>query len=218
MKRIIWDWNGTLLDDVDLSFQCINRLLVNNDLKPLSSLEAYRNVFDFPIQSYYEKVGFDFSKKSYATLAQSYMADYQEKSYSCHLTDMAVSTLALARELGYSQTILSASKKEYLDAQVQQYSIEEYVDGVLGIQDIYANSKQKLAQSFVEGCNQKDEIWFVGDSIHDYEVAHSVGAHCILVTSGHQSRDRLLKCGVPVFDNTKECLEYIHERNYNHKK
>lgn len=218
MKRIVWDWNGTLLDDVDLSFQCINRLLKENDLKPLCSLEAYRNVFDFPIQSYYEKVGFDFSKKSYATLAKSYMEDYQQKSYDCDLTDMAQSTLALASQLGYAQTILSASKKEYLDAQVQRYQISEYVDDVLGIQDIYANSKQKLAQSFVNSCDDEDEIWFIGDSIHDYEVAQSVGAHCILVTSGHQSKARLQACGVPVLKNTKECLEYIHERNYDYKK
>ena len=173
MKRIVWDWNGTLLDDVDLSFQCINRLLKANDLEPLCSLDAYRNVFDFPIQSYYEKVGFDFSKKSYATLAQSYMEDYQQKSYDCDLTDMAKSTLALASELGYAQTILSASKKEYLDAQVQRYHISEYVDGILGIQDIYANSKQMLAQAFVNGCDADDEIWFIGDSIHDFEVAQT---------------------------------------------
>ena len=217
MKRIIWDWNGTLLDDVDLSFACINRLLKENGLKPLQDLHAYRNVFDFPIQSYYRKVGFDFSIKSYDELAHRYMEDYQEKSYNCLLCKQVQSTLQKANELGYVQTILSASKKEYLDAQISNYHISDYIEDVLGIENIYAHSKTDLAKAYVDQCDPSDEVWFVGDSIHDYEVAQSVHAHCLLVTSGHQSRSRLQACGVPVFNNTKECLEYIHERNHNYE-
>lgn len=218
MKRIIWDWNGTLLDDVDLSYSCINRLLEKNKLKPLESLESYRNVFGFPIESYYRKVGFDFSKTSFDQLAHQYMEDYQGKSYSCNLTVSAKETLKKAYDLGYDQTILSASRLDYLEKQVSKFDIQEYIKRVLGIQDIYAHSKISLAKQFVSKCNQEDEIWFIGDSIHDYEVAESVNAHCILVTSGHQSKQRLESCGVPVFENIKECLEYINERNNCNKK
>ena len=215
MKRIVWDWNGTLLDDVDLCFSCINRLLVSNKMEPLKNLDEYRNVFGFPIESYYKKLGFDFSKTSYSSLAKQYMDDYQHKSYGCSLTSSAKKTLKKARELGYEQTILSASRKDYLDSQVAKYSIQPYVSKVLGIEDIYAHSKLDLAHSFMKTCSQEDEVWFIGDSIHDFEVAQSVGAHCLLVTSGHQSRNRLETCGVPVLNNTVECLEYINERNRN---
>ena len=56
MKRIVWDWNGTLLNDVNLCFECINRLLVSKNLDPLIDLAAYRDIFEFPIQNYYQKV------------------------------------------------------------------------------------------------------------------------------------------------------------------
>ena len=54
MKRIVWDWNGTLLNDVNLCFECINRLLVSKNLDPLIDLAAYRDIFEFPIQNYYK--------------------------------------------------------------------------------------------------------------------------------------------------------------------
>ena len=54
MKRIVWDWNGTLLNDVNLCFECINRLLVSKNLDPLINLSAYRDIFEFPIQNYYK--------------------------------------------------------------------------------------------------------------------------------------------------------------------
>ncbi len=62
LVKIVWDWNGTLLNDVDLCFSCINRLLVSHDLKPLDTLSQYREVFTFPIEDYYKRVGFDFDK------------------------------------------------------------------------------------------------------------------------------------------------------------
>ena len=213
MKRIIWDWNGTLLDDVHLCFDCINRLLISQQMPPLKTLDEYRSVFGFPIKNYYQKLGFDFEKTSYASLAKCYMDDYQNKSYACSLTQSAKSTLKHAKELGYEQTILSASQKEYLDAQIAQYHIDGYINEVLGISNIYAHSKLDLAKEFVSSCSTEDEIWFIGDSIHDFEVAQSVKAHCILVTSGHQSKKRLESCGVPVLETTEECLEYIHARD-----
>ena len=57
--NIIWDWNGTLLNDTELSIKCINTLLKRRSL-PLLSAEQYREVFGFPIREYYQRIGLDF--------------------------------------------------------------------------------------------------------------------------------------------------------------
>ena len=44
MKKIVWDWNGTLFDDIDLCLECINTLLVHHGLSCLPDKEAYRKV------------------------------------------------------------------------------------------------------------------------------------------------------------------------------
>lgn len=217
MKYIVWDWNGTLFNDVDLCVNCINRLLVSEDLKPLESLNHYRSVFGFPIQEYYKRAGFDFTKTPYDILAHRYMQDYQDKSYECKLFDDVVDTFKKASELGIKQVILSASKKDYLMDQINLFNILESIDSIWGIEDIYAHSKQELAQRFFETCGKDDEIWFVGDSTHDFEVASSIGANCILVTTGHQSRERLETVNVPVVDSLMEALKVIYETNRHSK-
>ena len=62
--HVIWDWNGTLLDDNWLCVEVMNTLLSSRNL-PLLTLERYRDIFDFPVKNYYEKLGFNFKKESF---------------------------------------------------------------------------------------------------------------------------------------------------------
>ena len=174
LVKIVWDWNGTLLNDVDLCFSCINRLLVSHDLKPLDTLSQYREVFTFPIEDYYKRVGFDFDKIPFSMLAHEYMEDYQEKSYACDLHSDVLDVVNKAKNLGFSQTVLSASKMDYLLKQMETLHVDDLFDSIYGINDIYAKSKVELAHAFKQTCSLDDEIYFVGDSVHDYEVAKSL--------------------------------------------
>lgn len=209
MLHIVWDWNGTLFDDVQLCFDCINRLLQRHGLKPLASLAQYRDVFDFPVSAYYQRVGFDFDRVPFAVLAEEYMADYQGKSAGCPLYPDALETVRHGRELGFGQIVLSASKKDYLTAQMQRCGVSETFDSVWGVEDFYAASKEALAHRLRESLPPEDTLCFVGDSLHDAQVARAVGAHCVLVTTGHQSRERLLESGFPMADSLRESLTVI---------
>ena len=65
LKTILWDFNGTLLDDVNISLSAVNdlrRILYN--YKGLS-LDEYRQIFTFPVSDYYLKAGFDFQRHSF---------------------------------------------------------------------------------------------------------------------------------------------------------
>ena len=59
---VLWDWNGTLLDDVALCVDALNRLLRIYHYPQQYSLAQYREIFGFPIEDYYIRAGFDFSK------------------------------------------------------------------------------------------------------------------------------------------------------------
>lgn len=209
MLHIVWDWNGTLFDDVQLCFDCINRLLKRYGLKPLASLAQYRDVFDFPVSSYYQRVGFDFDRVPFAVLAEEYMADYQDKSAACPLYPDVWRTVQRGRELGFGQVVLSASKRDYLLEQMERCGVSGTFDSVWGIEDFYAASKEALAHRLRASLPPEDVLCFVGDSLHDAQVARSVGADCVLVTTGHQSRERLQESGFPVADSLWESLTVI---------
>ncbi len=59
---LIWDWNGTLLDDVTLCNDCLNQLLEAHGYPQRYDRAGYRELFGFPIEDYYRCAGFDFSR------------------------------------------------------------------------------------------------------------------------------------------------------------
>ena len=59
--HVIWDWNGTLLDDATACVAAINALLERR-LLPQVTHQQYLDIFDFPVRNYYLQLGFDFSK------------------------------------------------------------------------------------------------------------------------------------------------------------
>ena len=58
-KHILWDWNGTLLDDRWLCVESINKILKKRKMPPILE-KTYRKTFCFPVMKYYESLGFDF--------------------------------------------------------------------------------------------------------------------------------------------------------------
>ena len=68
-ELILWDWNGTLLDDVELCVDALNRLLEKHAYPQRYDRDQYRAIFGFPIEEYYVRAGFDFSRHSFAMLA-----------------------------------------------------------------------------------------------------------------------------------------------------
>ena len=78
-KYIIWDWNGTLLDDVKINIEIINILLSERGLPLIDSTDKYRNLFSFPIQSFYKELGFTFKDEPFETVARQYAFMYDER-------------------------------------------------------------------------------------------------------------------------------------------
>ena len=75
---VIWDWNGTLLDDLWLTLNVTNTLLAERGIGHLNQTQ-YRAVFGFPLQRYYSRIGFDFGKDSFDDLANEWCPLYERK-------------------------------------------------------------------------------------------------------------------------------------------
>ena len=198
-ELVLWDWNGTLLDDVDLCMAALNRLLAMHGYPQRYDLEQYRAIFGFPIEDYYRRAGFDFSKHPYPMLAERYMEYYIPASAACGLTQGAVEALELFKNAGARQVILSASPVSTLKVQVEQRGIEDCFDRLLGLDDIFAKSKVELGLAYLrENGFDPARAVMLGDSVHDAEVAKALGVRCVLQCAGHQPESVLQTAGVPV--------------------
>jgi len=197
-KHIIWDWNGTLLDDVALCVEIINTVLTKRKL-PTISLDYYREIFSFPIIQYYEKLGFDFARESFESIGTEFIIEYEKKRSQCALMSDVPKTLQTISQLGLTQSILSASKQSYLIEAVAAYGLEAIFLETNGLDNHYASSKVDIGMDFVAR-NKLDpaSILLIGDTTHDADVAASIGADCCLIPNGHQSHKKIAACGAPM--------------------
>ena len=203
-KTIIWDWNGTLLDDAEICRTAINKMLIARNLSELS-LEKYREVFTFPVIDYYRQVGFDFDKEEWEPVAMEFINLYLGALKEVELTPFAKETLEKFKQKGYRQAIISAMQHDALLKSVSELGIYGYFDFIGGIGDHYGGGKVDNARNYftVAGLNPA-QVTLVGDTIHDSEVAAELGCKCILVTTGHQSHSRLKQTGLTVIKNLSE--------------
>jgi len=208
-SHIIWDWNGTLYDDAEWCFNIINTMLNKRGMKELKNMTEYRDVFDFPVKNYYMKIGFDFDDESFEVLSKEFITLYRagDEMY-CSLKNNTETIFETFHKSGFTQVILSASEINNLNRQIKYLNIENYFDAVIGLMDTYAKGKVDIGLEFIKA-NKIDKAILIGDTVHDFEVAQKLGVDCILVSGGHQNKNKLLKCNVPVFDGLNEIINYL---------
>lgn len=200
-KAIIWDYNGTLLDDLSIGVQSINEMLLKRKL-PLLSAESYREVFTFPVKNYYESVGFDFAKEDWDVVAKEFISLYTSLLPESNIFPEAIKLLSHFSSLNKKQFILSAMEQNMLNESVKTENIGIFFSEVSGIDNIYASSKIENGKKLIEKYQLKaNEVCLLGDTIHDYEVAQELGCKCILIAAGHQSIKKLKETGCPVVVN-----------------
>lgn len=203
-SQILWDWNGTLLDDAWLCVELINQFLVERRL-PTVTLERYRSIFTFPVQRYYEALGFDFTREPWERISSEFIIAYEQNRNRCRLLPGAKETLQQVAALGISQSILSASKQSYLEKAVLEYELTQLFFTLNGLDNHHAAGKEAIAKGFVERFRiDPTTILLVGDTLHDAQVAEAIGVDCCLVPNGHQTVERLKSGGVRVVGSLRE--------------
>jgi len=209
--HIIWDWNGTLLNDVELCASIMNILLRKESL-PEISLKKYREIFTFPVEEYYKLAGHNFKNNSFEILGREFMLEYEERKIDCVLYPSVIESMRLLNEQGKKQYLLSAYKHENLEGIIKSFKLDHYFEHVAGLDNIYAGSKLELGKEMIKKINPNgsdERILLIGDTAHDLEVANEVGIDCLLISEGHQNKERLLSLGVPVLNNLTEFKDLL---------
>ncbi len=188
---IVWDFNGTILDDVIIGIDSVNVLLKARGLKTLDSREEYQNAFGFPIIDYYRRIGFDFDAERYEDVAVEWVNEYTAREVYAQTVPGVLEMLEYFKNSGVKQVIISACEKEMLIRNAKRLGVFDYFDEICGIDNIYATSKVDIAVDWTRR-NQNEKVLFVGDTDHDFTVAKKMGADCVLVAMGHQSYEQLL--------------------------
>jgi phosphoglycolate phosphatase len=209
-KHIIWDWNGTLLNDTWLCVEVLNGLLARRGRDPISA-EDYRQNFGFPVIHFYDYLGFDTDVDSFERVSREFIGDYEARWLEeCALHPETPAILAQLSQLGLSHSVLSAAKQEALEVGIHHFGIRQHFTGLMGTDNIYAQGKVGQGRHWIEQLAwSPDEVVLIGDTLHDFEVAEAIGTACILLAHGHHTPERLAETGVPVVHSLAELVDQL---------
>ncbi len=206
--HVIWDFNGTVLDDVAVGIEAVNTLLARRAIPRIPSKERYRELFRFPVIEYYTDLGFDFEKESYDEVAVEWVNEYLARVPNAPIHVGVRQTIQRIAELGVPQILLSATQWDMLQGQLADLGLSHAFSAVYGLDTIHAGSKKRLAEQLRDEYPD-GKFLFVGDTDHDYEVSKVADGDCLLFSGGHQSKRRLQTMGCPVIDDISDIVFYL---------
>ena len=207
--HIIWDFNGTLLDDVWLCVEVLNHILTTYG-KTLTSKEKYLDQFLHPVIDYYTALGFDFDKDSFDDIAILYHAEYDKRCTECSLypkTDQILTTLS---NLGGTHSVLSAYQQHRLENALKHFKIDHHFRAIAGLDNYYAHSKIDRGKELMKELTASPErTVLIGDTVHDFEVASAIGAQSILIANGHNPSCKLNQCNAQVIQSINQVTDLL---------
>ena len=203
--HVIWDWNGTLLNDITASLASVNDMLERRKMAKID-VDRYRECIGIPIKVFYEQV-FELEKEDYPALLAEYNEGYLKHLSDCSLTDGTLKALEHFRSRGIKQAVVSSSNNIQLQQNVKKYGISEYFEAILGSADYLAGSKIDRARAYLEASeSEKFSVLVVGDLVHDAEMAAEIGADCVLLRSGHEIPTKLKNTKMEIIGNLEELI------------
>ena len=207
--HVIWDWNGTLLDDAALVAEIMRDMLRRRALGPFD-LQRHRELFTHPVSDYYRDAGFDFDLEPFERLTVEFHELYLRRWRECSLTLDAETVVSALSGRRVTQSILSAGQQQMIDEGAAHFGLTERMFAVLGLDDFHAESKVDRGRSLVSRLPAPAErVLLVGDTGHDHEVATAIGVDVALIERGHATRERLEATGAPLFGSLRELLAWM---------
>ena len=192
IQNIIWDWNGTLVDDGCLFVELINRVLKKRKLKEIS-LNIYQEKFCFPLEEYYSKLGFNFNIEPYEVPSMEFVRLYNKNKYRPLLYSGATNLLKKICDLGIKNYLLSAQNQTSLIDLVKFYELEQYFTDIRGTNNFHARGKFETSKEMLKNVGPHNSFLFIGDTNMDMDIAKQHASPAIAIGFGHQLKTRFKK-------------------------
>ncbi len=204
--HLVWDWNGTLLDDLNLVVSATNSAFAAIGA-PEVSADEHRRQFRRPISEYYAEVlERAVDQAEFERLDEIFHQAYRVGLTSCALA--ADATAAITSWRG-TQSLLSMWFHAELVPAVETYGLVGIFARVDGLRQAVGGGFKSghLATHLAELDIPGERVVLIGDSIDDADAAASVGGRCVLYTGGFTDPVRLRSSGHPVADTLLDAVE-----------
>jgi phosphoglycolate phosphatase len=203
--HIVFDWNGTLIDDLDLAVRSVNACAERFGLEPVDR-ERYRTTFGFPVRDFYAALGFDLGRIPFEEIVACYLATFDAAVADCPLHPGVAEGLERLSGLDeVTVSLLSASFEPTLQRTIASKRLGDRFDHVIGVANEHGASKLEQARRLAAEVPAERTV-LVGDTSHDIDIAADCGWEAHAVACGHQSRARLTALGAAIWHDPDDFL------------
>lgn len=177
-KHWIFDWSGTVVDDLGLVI-CATNYVLGQYGKPKMDLDTFRREFCLPYEEFYQN-----------HLPGSNMEEVEAHfRHGFDISEVKVTVLPYAKEFldylkasGCKLYVLSSMCEKVFDEQVVELGMDHYFEqtyaGVLDKREVIG---EMMA---THGMGKRNTV-FVGDMTHDVDTAHHAGIMSVGVLTGY---------------------------------
>jgi phosphoglycolate phosphatase-like HAD superfamily hydrolase len=210
-RHIVWDWNGTLLDDNHAVVTAVNAVCASYQ-RPAISLDEWRTIFCRPLDRCYEQLlGQPLSAADWRRVDRAYHDAYQALLPDLRLAVDARQALRTWRAGGGTQSLLSMWFHDGLVRLVGEFGLAADFDRIDGLRsEVGGGPKaEHLAEHLAALALDPADVVLIGDVVDDAAAAASVGARCILLSTGLSTEASLAQAGVPVAGSLTAAIELL---------
>ncbi|HEY7563336.1 MAG TPA: HAD family hydrolase [Acidimicrobiia bacterium] len=209
--HIVWDWNGTLLDDLDVVIQAVNRGLARFGVAPID-LDGYRSHYTRPVKTFYDRLlGREVTEVEWHEIDRVFHEAYRASISGASLNSDAAEALERVADGGHTQSLLSMFPHNDLLVLVDKLGITRYferIDGMLegSPGDLKAAYLERHLRLLIAG-EDPHTVVVIGDTPDDVAAAIAVGARPILFSGGSHHRADLEAVAVPLVDSLVDAVD-----------
>ncbi|MEX1043711.1 MAG: HAD hydrolase-like protein [Acidimicrobiia bacterium] len=204
IRHIVWDWNGTLFDDLHLVVESVNAGIAPLGLAPIT-VEDYRTHYTRPVKLFYERLASrPVSEAEWLELDTRFHDAYRDLLPGAGLARDALDALRAVVDVPAEQSLLSMFPHHELVPLVDRLGVSEYFSRIDGLRGEPGAQKSGFLEAHLRALMRHEDpatVLLIGDATDDAVAAAHVGAAVVLVDTGAHHRRELESHGVPVADD-----------------
>ncbi|MFF4767419.1 HAD family hydrolase [Streptomyces sp. NPDC001255] len=205
LPHVVWDWNGTLKDDLDDIVGATNAAVSALGEPPVDR-DAYLAQHCVPLTDFYARLlGRPLAGGEWALAEAAFVRSLAQRPV--RLRDGARDLLVSLQERGYTQSLLSLLPHDRLLAETAEAGIDHVFLRIEGRHRDDAARGKRLRTHLRALGRTASEVLVIGDSRADARAAREIGAPVVLVAGGLEPILALHEDGAPVAMDLDEAVE-----------
>ena len=207
MAHVVWDWNGTLFDDLHVIVEAVNVSLAELGAPPIDH-HGYRDHYTRPVSVFYERLlGRPVSDDEWLAIDTTFHDVYRDRLGRARLAEGATEALEAIKASGASQSLLSMWWHDELVPFVSRFQVAGYMTRIDGNRRGAGDTKAGHLRHHLETLDlDAGAVVMIGDALDDADAAAAVGTACVLYDGGAHHRVELEAAGVPVAASLPEAV------------